>query len=101
MVIADKLKELRESKNLSQGNTEQRTDLLRCYISRVENGHTVASVDTLEEMARAGSSHVGRGWRIEPRERRISVRPIVLLVRPVHLDLKPLESSSRHETYIA
>jgi len=27
--------------------------LLRCYISRVENGHTVPIVETLEKMARA------------------------------------------------
>jgi transcriptional regulator with XRE-family HTH domain len=53
MVIADKLKELRETKKLSQGDIEKRTGLLRCYISRVENGHTVPSVDTLEKMARA------------------------------------------------
>ncbi len=53
MVIGDKLKELRESKKLSQGDIEERTGLLRCYISRVENGHTVPNVDTLEKMARA------------------------------------------------
>ena len=53
MVIGDKLNELRETKNLSQGDIERRTGLLRCYISRVENGHTVPSVDTLEKMARA------------------------------------------------
>jgi transcriptional regulator with XRE-family HTH domain len=38
---------------MSQGDVEKRTGLLRCYISRVENGHTVPSVDTLEKMARA------------------------------------------------
>jgi transcriptional regulator with XRE-family HTH domain len=53
MVIDDKLKSLREQKNLSQGDVEKRTGLLRCYISRVENGHTVPSVDTLEKLARA------------------------------------------------
>jgi transcriptional regulator with XRE-family HTH domain len=53
MVIGDKLKELRETKKLSQGDVEKRTGLLRCYISRVENGHTVPSVDTLEKMAGA------------------------------------------------
>ena len=53
MVIGDKLKALREQKNLSQGDVEKRTGLLRCYISRVENGHTVPSVDTLEKMAQA------------------------------------------------
>ncbi|HWO40080.1 MAG TPA: helix-turn-helix transcriptional regulator [Candidatus Acidoferrum sp.] len=53
MVIGDKLKVLRERKSLSQGHIEKRTGLLRCYISRVENGHTVPSIDTLEKMARA------------------------------------------------
>jgi transcriptional regulator with XRE-family HTH domain len=53
MVIGDKLKALRAQKKLSQGDVEKRTGLLRCYISRVENGHTVPSVDTLEKMARA------------------------------------------------
>jgi transcriptional regulator with XRE-family HTH domain len=53
MVIGDKLKALREQKNLSQGDMEKRTGLLRCYISRVENNHTVPSVDTMEKMARA------------------------------------------------
>jgi transcriptional regulator with XRE-family HTH domain len=52
MVIGNRLKELRES-NLSQGDIEKRTGLLRCYISRVENGHTVPAVETLEKMARA------------------------------------------------
>jgi transcriptional regulator with XRE-family HTH domain len=53
MVIGDRLKELRESKELSQGDIEKRTGLLRCYISRVENGHTVPAVATLEKLARA------------------------------------------------
>src|SRR5271155_245748 len=53
MVIGDKLKALREQKKLSQGDMEKRTGLLRCYISRVENNHTVPSVDTLEKLARA------------------------------------------------
>jgi transcriptional regulator with XRE-family HTH domain len=53
MVIGDRLKELRELKNFSQGDIEKRTGLLRCYVSRVENGHTVPSVETLEKMARA------------------------------------------------
>jgi transcriptional regulator with XRE-family HTH domain len=53
MVIGQRLRELRESKNLSQGHIEKRTGLLRCYISRVENGHTVPAVDTLGKLARA------------------------------------------------
>jgi len=53
MVIENRLKELRESKQLSQGDIEKRSGLFRCYISRVENGHTVPAVETLEKMARA------------------------------------------------
>jgi transcriptional regulator with XRE-family HTH domain len=53
MIIGDRLRELREEKQLSQGDVEKRTGLLRCYISRVENGHTVPAVETLEKMARA------------------------------------------------
>jgi len=48
LIIGDRLKSLRESKDLSQGDIEKRTGLLRCYISRVENNHTVPSVGTLE-----------------------------------------------------
>jgi transcriptional regulator with XRE-family HTH domain len=44
---------LREQKKFSQGEIEKRTGLLRCYISRVENGHTVPAVETLEKFARA------------------------------------------------
>jgi transcriptional regulator with XRE-family HTH domain len=53
MIIADRLRALREEKKLSQGDIEKRTGLLRCYISRVENGHTVPAIETLEKLARA------------------------------------------------
>jgi transcriptional regulator with XRE-family HTH domain len=53
MMIGNRLRAIREEKNLSQGDIEQRTGLLRCYISRVENGHTVPAIETLEKMARA------------------------------------------------
>jgi len=53
MVIGDRLRELRESKRLSQGAIEKRTGLLRCYISRVECGHTTPAIETVEKFARA------------------------------------------------
>jgi transcriptional regulator with XRE-family HTH domain len=53
MLIGLRLRALREEKKLSQGDIEKRTGLLRCYISRVENGHTVPAVETLEKLARA------------------------------------------------
>jgi len=43
----------RLQKGLSQGDIEKKTGLLRCYLSRVENGHTVPSLDTLSKIARA------------------------------------------------
>ncbi len=53
MIIGQRLKALREEKNLSQGEIEKRTGLLRCYVSRVENGHTVPAFETIEKFARA------------------------------------------------
>jgi transcriptional regulator with XRE-family HTH domain len=53
VIIGERLRELRDEKKLSQGDIEKRTGLLRCYISRVENGHTVPAIETLEKMARA------------------------------------------------
>ena len=53
MEIGRKIKKLREDRSLSQGDVERKTGLLRCYTSRVENGYTVPSVETLEKYARA------------------------------------------------
>jgi transcriptional regulator with XRE-family HTH domain len=53
MDISRRLRDLREAKHLSQGDIEHRTGLLRCYISRVENGHTIPALETLQKLARA------------------------------------------------
>lgn len=53
MIVGERLKAVRESKQLSQGDIEHKTGLLRCYISRVENGHTVPSVETLQKLCAA------------------------------------------------
>ncbi len=53
MFIADRLRALRGAKKLSQGDIQQRTGLLRPYLSRIENGHTVPSIETLEKLSRA------------------------------------------------
>jgi transcriptional regulator with XRE-family HTH domain len=53
MIIGDRLRAFREEKKLSQGDIENRTGLFRCYISRVENGHTVPAIETIEKFARA------------------------------------------------
>lgn len=51
MAIGARLRELRAQKGISQGDVQQKTGLLRCYRSRVENGHTAPSVATLERLA--------------------------------------------------
>src|SRR5208337_78517 len=53
MLIGTRLRQLREQKHMSQGDIENRTGLLRCYVSRVENGHTIPSLETLERWALA------------------------------------------------
>jgi len=51
MVIGDRLKTLRKEKDLSQGDIEERTGLLRCYVSRVENGPLSRRWRTLAKFA--------------------------------------------------
>jgi transcriptional regulator with XRE-family HTH domain len=51
--IGTTIRGYRLQKGLSQGDIEKRTGLLRCYLSRVENGHTVPSLETLQKIARA------------------------------------------------
>src|SRR5437660_1630676 len=53
MDIGERLRLLSEEKKLSQGDIEHRTGLLRCYISRVENGHTIPAIKTLDKLAQA------------------------------------------------
>ena len=53
MSLAAMLRSLRRGKHLSQGDVEKRTGLLRSYISRIENGHSVPTIETLEKFAKA------------------------------------------------
>ena len=53
MAIGARLRQLREQRGMSQGDVEKLTGLLRCYTSRVEHGHTVPLLDTLEKYAAA------------------------------------------------
>ncbi len=53
MKIGTTIRAHRLQKGLSQGDIEKKTGLLRCYLSRVENGHTVPSLDTLSKIAMA------------------------------------------------
>jgi transcriptional regulator with XRE-family HTH domain len=53
MKIGTTIRAYRLQKGFSQGDIEKKTGLLRCYLSRVENGHTVPSLDTLSKIAQA------------------------------------------------
>jgi transcriptional regulator with XRE-family HTH domain len=53
MSIGGTIRAYRLQKGMSQGDIEKRTGLLRCYLSRVENGHTVPSLETLQKIAYA------------------------------------------------
>src|ERR1700692_2655309 len=53
MNIGETIRSFRLQRSMSQGDIEKRTGLLRCYLSRVENGHTIPSLDTLSKIAGA------------------------------------------------
>lgn len=53
MFIGSRIRTLRKQVGLSQGDIEKRSGMMRAYISRVEHGRTVPSVNTLERLARA------------------------------------------------
>lgn len=53
MLLGKRIRELREAKRLSRGDIQERTGLSKLYVSRVENGHTVPSLVTLERLAAA------------------------------------------------
>jgi len=52
-MIGERLRDIRKEKQLSQGDLEERTGLSRCYLSRIENGHTTPPIDTLEKLSGA------------------------------------------------
>jgi len=60
MNIGATIRTYRLQKGMSQGDIEKRTGLLRCYLSRVENGHTIPSLDTLAKIAHAMELPLGQ-----------------------------------------
>jgi len=90
VVISEKLKKLRETKELSQGDIGKRTGLLRCYISRVENGHTVPSVDTLEKMDRALEVPLYRLFTDDAHVK----KPAIIILKKV--ELRPFAKALSH-----
>src|SRR5216684_1168399 len=60
MNIGETIRNFRLQRSMSQGDIEKRTGLLRCYLSRVENGHTIPSLDTLAKIAHAMDLPIGQ-----------------------------------------
>ena len=72
MNIGTTIRGYRLQKAMSQGDIEKRTGLLRCYLSRVENGHTVPSLDTLQKIAGALDIPMSQFFSDEPAQRDIA-----------------------------
>jgi transcriptional regulator with XRE-family HTH domain len=68
MNIGETIRNFRLQKGMSQGDIEKRTGLLRCYLSRVENGHTVPSLDTLAKIASSLDMPIGQFFAENPSE---------------------------------
>lgn len=66
MNIGETIRNFRMQKGMSQGDIEKRTGLLRCYLSRVENGHTVPSLDTLAKIASSLEMPLGQFFAENP-----------------------------------
>jgi transcriptional regulator with XRE-family HTH domain len=68
MNIGVTIRSFRLQKGMSQGDIEKRTGLLRCYLSRVENGHTVPSIETLQKIAGALDLPLSQMFDDQPRQ---------------------------------
>src|ERR1700754_4801287 len=66
MNIGTTIRGYRLQKGMSQGDIEKRTGLLRCYLSRVENGHTVPSLETLQKISNALDMPLSQFFAEEP-----------------------------------
>lgn len=53
MLIGKRLRQIRKQMGLSQADLQKASGLRRSYISRVEHGHTVPSLETLQKFATA------------------------------------------------
>ncbi len=72
--IGTTIRTFRLQKGFSQGDIEKKTGLLRCYLSRVENGHTVPSLDTLAKIAEALELPIARFFAEESMSRTIKTQ---------------------------
>jgi len=81
MLIGKKLQALRTQKNMFQGEIDVRTGLVRCYMSRVENGRTVPAIETLEKIGRALDSPLYRSFYDGDTEKAVFPQTVVRNLR--------------------
>lgn len=93
MNIGQRLRELRTARRLSQGELEGRTGLLRCYTSRVEHGHTIPSVETIEKYAIALGVSLATFFSKDVARPRIKLPAFSEAVKQVPTPRKRLESN--------
>ena len=72
LMIGERLRTIRESKRLSQGDIEKRTGMLRfLHLSRRERPHGSVSIDTLPKYARHSRFRcISFSTMVMPRQRR-------------------------------
>jgi transcriptional regulator with XRE-family HTH domain len=90
--IGTTIRGYRLQKGMSQGDIEKRTGLLRCYLSRVENGHTVPSLETLQKIARALDLHLSEFFAEELVAKEMS---------PLHLNEEEIRFLTQVQRYSA
>ena len=76
MKIGATIRFQRLQRGLSQGDIEKKTGLLRCYLSRVENGHTIPSLDTLSKIAQSLDLPITRFFVEEPTSRQLDTQKL-------------------------
>ena len=76
MKIGTAIRTHRLQKGLSQGDIEKKTGLLRCYLSRVENGHTVPSLDTLSKIAQALDLPISQFFADDSTDRQLNAQKL-------------------------
>jgi transcriptional regulator with XRE-family HTH domain len=77
MFIGLRIRQLRQQKGLSQGDIERKTDMVRCYVSRIENGHSVPRLDTLQKLAAAMDVPLYQFFYEEQKPTRRRIAPVL------------------------
>ena len=95
MNIGETIRNYRLQKGMSQGDIEKRTGLLRCYLSRVENGHTIPSLDTLSKIALALDLPIALALASSLRDRPVATGTIAIGEVGLLGELRPVPGLER------